>query len=551
MVDKTVGFAEPPPELEEHREVTRKREQEKLASNPFHRIPPELQYLQKRPPGPKPLPQPELQPVGAGSGVLSTTSSTRKEAIGDLRIMAIKDISVQNKQTEVNFSYPEVDLMLASNAILVSVKYSSLNSFDLAKANLYAWNLSDTRVGLGYEYVGTVSRVGRLVKGFAPGDKVWGVTCPTARHGALSTSVILVPGRDFVLAVDEALEQKLVNVDAELALDYDTKFAVTEDDSDQDKSQSKWPPLAQLCAFPVQYCRSKQALQYLKKLPLSNILINGADTLLGATLLQTLSSSLYPGDLTVVLVIREASSDYMTELVNRLSKDPTRTRRFHLVPYDMKNEDIVFPGEKVPVNYKKPEFFATEVMNALFGAAAPKEITAKTANQYKLDLVVDIVGSKRYLQKVGIRYERIQTLNIPFLANLAEPLTKVLGSAAEPFVAKIMKPKAQGSSFVSFCDYTLNPPSYSIDKQLPGTQSGGLWGMKWLQSIANSWLSTFNYYAEHQLQVKRSWLEEGLKLVVEGELQVRAQYMDWRKFRPFVAGLRRDDGKLLLEVEDF
>ena len=499
---KHVGFAEPPKELEEHHDALRKKEEEKLEYNPFHKIPPELLYLHKKPAGPKPLPQEPVKPV---------RTQKSNEILGDLRMMAIKDISVQNKQTEVNFSYPEIDLKLVPLAILVNVKYSSLNGFDLSKVNTYAWNFSDTRVGLGYEYVGVVSRVGSLVQDFSPGDKVFGCTCPTARHGALSSSVILMPGRDIILPVDEELEQKLQTVDAELVLDLDPKFAVKdeeEDDSEENEESpqiSNWPALSKLCAFPVQYCRSKQALQHLKPLTRSNILINGADTLLGVTLLQVLCSSLYSGDITVILVIRESSSQYMTELVNKLTKDPTKARRFYLIPFDMKNDDLVLAGEKTPINYKKAEFF-----------------------------------------------DRIQTLNIPFVSKLGEPLTDVLNAGTkEPFLVKIMKPKAHNSSFVSFCNYALDPPSYSIDKQLPGTQLLGLWSMKWLQSLANSLLSTFNYYEEHGLEVKRQWLEEGLQLMVDGEVKFRAEYMDWRQFRKHIASLRRDDGKFLFQVEDF
>jgi NADPH:quinone reductase-like Zn-dependent oxidoreductase len=552
---KHVGFAEPPPELEEHHDALRKKEEQKLEYNPFHKIPPELLYLHKKPAGPKPLPQEPVKPA---------RTAKSNEILGDLRMMAIKDISVQNKQTEVNFSYPEIDLKLLPRAILVNVKYSSLNGFDLSKINTYAWNLSDTRVGLGYEYVGVISRVGSLVQDFSPGDKVFGCTCPTARHGALASSVILTPGRDIVLTVDEELEQKLAAVDAELRLDLDPKFAVKDDDDDdtdeneQELQISNWPALAKLCAFPVQFCRSMQALQHLQPLARvqtqtqTNVLINGADTQLGITLLQVLCSSLYTGDISVVLVIRESSAQYMTELVNRLTKDPTKARRFYLIPFDMKNDDLVLAGEKTPVNYKKPEFFATEVLNALFGAAPANSITRANVNDYKLDLVVDIIGSKRFLQKQGIRYDRIQTLNIPFVAKLSEPLTEVLNAGAkEPFLVKIMKPKAHNSSFVSFCNYALDPPSYSVDRQLPGTQLLGLWSMKWLQGLANSLLSTFNFYEEHGLTVKRQWLEQGLQLMVNGEVKFRAEYMDWRRFRKHIPGLRRDDGKFLFQVEDF
>lgn len=530
---KKVGFAEPPKELEEHHEVLKKKELEKLESNPFHKIPPELLYLQKKPAAPKPLTQEPVKPV-----------RTHRE-LGDLRLMAIKDISVQNKQTEVNFSYPEVDLLLQPRSILVNVKFSSLNSFDLSKINTYSWNLSDTRVGLGHEYVGVIEKVGNLVTEFAVGEYVFGCTCPTARHGALSSSVVLTPGRDLVLKIEEELKLQLEIVDPELRLEMDPNFAIEEDEPPK---VSDWPSLAKLCAFQVQYCRSKQALKHLPKRAHTNILINGADSLLGTTLLQVLTSSLY-SDVTIILVIRESSSQYMTELVNRLTKDPTKARKIYLVAYDMKNEDLILAGESTPINYKKPDFFATEILGALFNGDL---ISKKNVNDYKLDLFVDIIGSKRYFQKRGIRYEHIQTLNIPFLSRLSDPLTEVMNaSVKEPFLVKIMKPKAQGSSFVSFCNYNLDPPSYNIDKQLPGTQLLGLWSMKWLQGLANSWLSTFNYYEEHTLQVKRQWIEEGLQLMLANELKFKAQYMDWRQFRKYVPTLRREDVKFLFLVEDF
>jgi len=325
---KSVGFAPAPEDLKEHHEDLRKKEEEKRKSNPFQRIPPELSYLQKKPEPPKPL----------NAFTPHSTKPRRRQLkeLGDLRNMPIKEISVQNKETELNFNYPTIHLPIQSHHILVDVKFGSLNSFDLAKINSYILNLSNTKVGLGYEFSGKVIEVGANYQSeFAVGDIVFGCTNSIDRKGALSSSLVINPTKDVLIAVDDNVLQKVENVNIELSfknVTEDGTFEINSTSSSSLNSEAQGtkeptdlrnkladltidehlPPLAKLSTFPVLYCRAKQALDHSNAVfqgtGKANILINGADTNLGFTILQLLNSSVYStilNEMNLILTIRK------------------------------------------------------------------------------------------------------------------------------------------------------------------------------------------------------------------------------------------------------
>ena len=65
----------------------------------------------------------------------------------------------------------------AEGKVLVRVRASSVNGFDLAVANGYLQAMMEHRfpVVLGKDFAGTVENIGPGVDGFAPGDDVYGV----------------------------------------------------------------------------------------------------------------------------------------------------------------------------------------------------------------------------------------------------------------------------------------------------------------------------------------------------------------------------------------
>lgn len=582
---KSVGFAPPPEEdLKEHHEDLKKKEEQKRKSNPFQRMPPELSYLQKKPEPPKPLNAFTPHPSTPRRGVL--------KELGDLRNMPIKEISLQNKETELNFNYPTIHLPIQSHHILVDVKFGSLNSFDLAKINNYILNLSNTKVGLGYEFSGKVIEVGAGYQSeFAVGDNVFGCINSIDRKGALSSSLIVNPTKDVLISVDDNVLEKVENLNIELSfrnVTEDGNFEINSTSSSSLNSDvegtkeptnlrnklgdltidEQLPPLAKLSTFSVLYCRAKQALDHsnavFEKTGKANILINGADTNMGFTIIQLLNSSVYStilNEMNLILTIKESSFDKMTKLVNYFTKgkyfDPSRKKRIHLVTFDMENEDLILPGEKVPLNYKKPDLFASDVLNALFGDSE-ESINKNNVVNHKLDLIIDIVGSKKYLQTLSIRYSKLETLSLPYLSKFSADttLSQVLNSRTkEPFILKILKPKSYNSCFVSCCKFNLSFPSYNIDELFDYSGSNislNPWSMKWSSNLANS-LSSYYYFEELSLRVKKAWILEGLNLLLEDELKFRIDdFIDWRNnFKKYIKLLKKDDGKVVFKIEDF
>ncbi|EGV64150.1 hypothetical protein PSN45_003744 [Yamadazyma tenuis] len=573
---KSVGFAPLPEEdLKEHHENLKKIEESKKNSIPFHQIPPELSYLQKfDKPAPKPLPTgPPLPPKPVKP----------HKVLGDLKKVHVKDISVINKDTELNFNYPTIELPIPSHNVLVSIKYAGLNSFDISKLNKYYFNLSDVKVGLGYEFVGQVVDIGATAKQeLSKGDYVMGILSPTGRKGAFSSTVLLNPTKDFLVQLDDLTLDKLAKVDPYLEFSQLKGFSDDSSESSESDDQPRpsqtpatapkrktalsvedeLPALAKAATIPVLYCKAKQALQHLKPTEYPNLMINGADTNLGYTLIQMLSSSLYEFErLNLVLVVKESRLKQMRKWVRHLkgSTASDGEMNFEVVSYDLENEDIVLPGEKIPINYKKPDLMAVDVLEAMFKNSKEK-ITAANIDNYKFDLIVDITGS-HYLQKTSIRYKKLDYLNFPVVDNLDDDTklsTLLKANVKDQFFIKLMKPKSQSSGLVSFCKFTLKEPSYSIDTLIDySTQASeqsilNPWSSKWSSGIANS-LLRYNYYDEINLTTTRPWIIEGLNLFLKNEIKFQVDhYIDWRNnFKQYIKDLRKHDGKVVMKVEDF
>lgn len=593
---KLVGFApEPEEDLEQHHKYLEERRKDKLKSNPFWKVPPELAYLEQRSDkdGPKPLPGP--------AAPRRQRKAKKLEDMHDLPVRAVKEISTVNKSTALNFNYHEVQLPIGDDRILVEVKYASLASFDMTKLLKYALNISYERVGLGYDFVGVIASVGRNYINsdeFRVGMHVFGVTNPADRKGSLQTCVIVNPS-DILLPIADAELQRVGELDLKLSFDSGTPFRVGDQHPSSSDSLSdevdeaahppdvppKVPPkdelarrnskltkdpflisgelepLAKFCIFASQYCRAKQSLALMDKVfdaqKSANILINGADTCLGYTLIQTLASSVYKDVLprfNVTLIVQEKNEKAMRALVAKIGSGGMR--KFHVITFDLVNTDIVLPGEKVPVNYKKVPYFASEIIESLFGAIPESEpILKANVAQAKLDLLIDIVGSKKMLQK-ATDLARLDEVEFPLKKRLAPGVSvaSLFGRTKEPLFLKLMKAKARGASFVSYCRFTLLEPSYSVETLVNSKARGYLnpWASSWTLGLANQ-IGKYNYYEKFDLECKERWVREGLQLLEGGELAMKIdEVVDWRNnFRKYIADLKEQDGQVVFKVETF
>lgn len=575
---KSVGFAPAPvEELHEHHQKLKQIHDEKAKSNPFHKIPPELAYLDKsKKDAPRPLltyaeimrrlKQKQNEPIPSTE---LTTPDTKP--VENFRYVPVKELSTQNNETAINFHYSEFKLPVPANKLVVNIKYANLNSFDLSKINKFGLNVSEEKIGLGCEFAGEVLRVGTsLSNKFNRGDKVLGIINPASRKGSLASSQIIDPSSDVVLVLDDEALQKLDNVDIEIKRDGED-FVVGEEESTEQTSDSPTPTadaqttkpkskqtyvfpvedslpvLAKASSIPLYYCRAKQMLDHLdKRAKLLKILINGADTITGLTLIQLLTSRVYEDleEIDIIGVIRESSSVFMESFCRKIDNV---SRKIHLVTFDSLNEDLVLPGEAIPINYKKPELFALQVLEKIF--FYEESIDAKNVNGCKLDCIIDLVGSKKYFQRL-INYKRLDELDVQWTQEKLLVPFRQLFRSNEDFLMNILKPKSQGSSFVLGCRFEIREPSYEVDKLLNYGWGKSIWGT--MPSLANGF-SKYNYYEEMELRIRSAWVSEGLRLACEGEIKFEiTQYDDWRNpFLPMINKLRQDSRKYVLKIEDF
>lgn len=569
---KLVGFAKDPEDLKDHHKFLDARRKEKMQSNPFWKIPPELSYLEKQKEGPKPLPS-HTKKRGLGSKNL--------DDMKDLPTRAVKEISVINKDTALNFFYHEIDIPVGPDRILVDVKYASLSSLDLEKLNKYKLNLSAVRIGLGYDYVGEIVAVGAKLQNhseYQVGTMVFGVVHPSDKKGSLQT-LLIVNSRDIIIPINLDQMDKMRRATVKLTFDAPETFLVDDEESEQPEDDASklndsppaLPPkqdpyvvlfeLAKFCTFSTMYCRAKQALTLMDAIfqreGRANIIINGADTCLGYTIAQTLASSVYQDilqNLNVILVIQDANLDEFQRFADGLNCGGTK--KFYVLTFDLKNEDIVLPTERVPANYKKPLLFAAELFQLMFQSIHDNEsILSKNVDQVKIDLFIDIVGSKKMFQR-NLDVHVLDETHLPYKERFASGINTLtlFGKAKEPLLAKIFKPKSAGSTVVSYCDFATPVPTYSVDKQISSSQ--GLfnpWGQKWSSGLANAFLAKYNYYTLFELEVEREWVKEGLQLVLANELKMQiAHLVDWRNnFRHYIDAMRDHDGLTVFKVESF
>lgn len=566
---KVVSFASEPEEVSlDTSYPTDPQDEEELKANIFGKIPPELSYLEPRSDQPKPLPQ-----VVAPKFPKKTKKVLSLDDLPDLPSRAVKEISAVNKNTVLNFNYHEVILPIGPDRILVDVKYSSLFSPDLAKLRKYSYNISNERIGIGYDFVGEIVELGKKhakSEIFKKGTKVFGVTNPLEKKGALQTCVIVNPN-DIILVLTDDDIKSMENIDIALSLTPPSSFRIEESDVDESVTtattpedanlKNNLPPLAKLCTFGSQYCRAKQAISHmdrvLKKQGSANILINGADTLLGRTIIQLIASSVYHDTLqtyNVTLIVLENNVQDTKSFVSQFNCGGLRN--FNVVAYDMVNEDLVLPGETVPINYKKVPFFASEVFESVLKIIPDTEkIGKQDAQRVKLDLFIDIIGSKKMFQKL-VDVLKLDQVNFPFKGHLEEGVkpSSIFGKTKGPLFLKLMKAKSYGSSFVSFCDFELSEPSYLVDKMISHNGSAlDPWALSWTRGLANRLVSSYNYYEISELQIKKEWVEEALSLVKAGELRIQIDgFVEWRNdFRSQIERMRKRDGLVVFQVESF
>lgn len=181
-------------------------------------------------------------------------------------------------------------------------------------------------------------------------------------------------------------------------------------------------------------------------------------------------------------------------------------------------------------------------------------VSRQNINQYKLDLMVDVVGGTKLFQTLLVNFGMLEALLYPFAANLAPGEHLLQLFSAGQFLVSILKPKLQGSAFVGLCHYGLKHPSYNVDDLTVDHDSiVNPWALKWSTGLANSWFSLYNYYEHVDLEVKKEWLVEGLQLLVDGELKFFVDdYKDWRDgYQAVIAKMKRGDAKAVFKVEEF
>lgn len=563
---KLVGFApEPEEELKDHHRYLEQKRKERRKDNPFWKMPDELAYLDRKD-------QKERAPAGPQLPAIKTSKKLKLKDLPDRPTRAVKEISAVNKSTAINFHYFEIKFPLPANKIMIDVHYSTISSLDLTKLSKYTYNISDEKVGLGYDYVGVISKVSDNLKDsqYQVGATVFGMIKPTLRKGALQTCLVVSASDPLVLVDDDDISS-LDLLKVRLDKSASSAFTIDEDDSSSSNAKPEPEPETQprklkvphresyqiedvltttskFCTFGSLYCRAKQALVTVDKVIRSNgtanVLINGADTCLGYTLMQVLASSLYSRDLlslNVVAVVRYKSLEQVEAVISHLG--PSSTRRFSIVPYDEVNDDLFFKGEKVPIKYKSMEVFSLEIFQALLAGKGPDYDLVK--EDPRLDLFVDVVGSKKMFQEsVGVGKTSA--------ADNTSVLKSCFGEQKEALFLKIMKPKASGCAYVSYRDFQTPEPTYLVDTMAYKTFFNP-WSTGWTQSFANLLVSRYCYYDVADLECRKEWLVEGLHLVKNEELRVLVNKVtDWRNnFRKDILDLQANDGCIVFKIEAF
>lgn len=555
---KLVGFApEPQEDLKDHHKYLEQRRRDRLKDNPFWKLPSELAYLDTSSNAPKAV---------CTLPAVKSSKTLKLKDIPDRPTRAVKEISAVNKATAINFHYLEISTSIPPDKIMIDVKYASVSTLDMTKLSKYAYNISEEKIGFGYDYVGVISKVGKNIDKdkFTVGGKVFGVTNPSLKRGALqtctiaSTSELILPITDEDFSLVEHMEVRLDGPSESPFVVDEPSAEIASPKSDEKQgtkvSKLKLPPkasyeiedvldgTAKFCTFGSTYCRAQQALECVDKMIRvkgnANILINGADTNLGYTITQIVASSLYNKDLlgfNIVLVVRHKNIEEMNALISHLGA--SNTRQFHVVSFD----EGSLKGS-AHIKYKPRDGFAVEIFESVLAGKQPGSIG--NAESIKLDLFVDIVGSKKMFQG---------QIDMKCLSQ-GESLVKVFGSTKEALFLKLMKSKSSGSSYVAYRDFRTPEPTY-LATLLSTSNTSFLnpWSVGWTLSFANLFVSRYWYYEKLELEVKKSWLEDALELVKKGELRMRInKVVDWRNnFRRDISYLQENDGDIVFKIEAF
>lgn len=562
---KSVGFApEPEEDLQEHHRYLEMRKREKLKDNPFWKLPSELAYLDRK----------DGQHAVDTLPAVKTSKTLKLKDIPDRPTRAIKEISTVNKSTAINFHYSEFKFPLPANRMMVDIQYASVSTLDMTKLSSYTYNISDEKVGLGYNFVGVVSKIGSDYKGsqFLVGTRVFGCTDPAQKKGALQTCIVLSPS-DSVIPINDDDFLKVESLDVRLSLKPSSFFAIEDGSQETEEPQKpkepvkqsklKLPPkesyeiedvltpMAKFATFGALYCRAKQSISavedVLRARNTANVLINGADTCLGYTIAQILASSLYSNflyNLNVYLVVKHQSIPQMEALLSLLGKSDTR--RFEIIPFDQPNKDLYLKGETVPIKYREYNLFCLELFEAVLAGKNPLKIPSK--EDPRLDLFVDIIGSKKMFQ-APVRMEKL-------LVSRAKQkgLSHLFGENPEPLFLKLMQPKSSGCMYVSYRDFDTPEPTYLVD--VLGTSNKSVfspWSMGWTLAIANLFVNGYTYSEKLELEIRKEWLEEGLQVFKAGELLMKVdKVVDWRNnFRRDIQNIQNYDAEIVFQVEPF
>lgn len=592
---KAVGFAEEPvEELWQHHKQVEKKQRQEMKLHPFQKVPPELAYLEKKNnPGPQPIEKKptKRQPSQASLGKL-----------GDLRNMPIKELSVQNKRTEINFHHTLVWLPVLKNQVLVDVEYVSLQLIDLAKINRYGLNLLEKKVGLGYEYAGTVSHIGTInLYEIKVGDRVYGIIPTESHKGTMSSSLVILLTSDIYVIIDDDMWAKMdeTNIKLDFLKPKDEFEIDLDDDGDSESveaarehhqqqarrasdatstsvtttgsnntfhkkrsnpfalNQSYYPPMAKFSAISECYCRARQVLDHLKVTTSASVLINGGDTILAQTILQVMFAEYEQlAKANVILIVADSNKERTEAFIENMKQvyyDPAKTFTFSVVTFDM--APIAFiPGKPTPeelavTNYKKLDYFAVEVIEKLFAnhnAHIGPPVLALTVNEWKLDLFVDIIGLKKYFQH-SVGFDKMDEIQFPVHEHLGAPLYEVFnGKDKLPLFLKLLKPKKYKLAFVLLCEWNVKNPLYLMDKLQPYKELKLALG----NSLFNMMLY-YNYYDELMLRASEKWCINAYQLVVQEKLKFDIDaIVDWRdNTRKYLAEMRQTDMKMIFKVE--
>ena len=166
-------------------------------------------------------------------------------------------------------------------------------------------------------------------------------------------------------------------------------------------------------------------------------MINGGDTNIGLTIIQLLLGSYNLDYLNLIVIVRDHTQAHMEKLIEQLQekfKDPASVKRVRCISFDSVNEELVFPAEVVLTTYKK-RTFASEVIDALLVPQVSQEkINEKNINSYKLDMIIDLIGCKKFFQTTSTKIDTIDSIHMPFKDNITCSVGKLFnGNVKEPF----------------------------------------------------------------------------------------------------------------------